>query len=138
MENLFERPNKKQPPPTEEATPPPTEEAKAVSLFERLDKGRLPRPTEEVIKQLRGDSPIEKLLDWLVNHWAKDTITAREIYTHGPNSIRNKKTTLGLAQILVEQGWLVPTETRQYNTHEWKIIRRTTSISSAAGAAQVR
>src|SRR6185436_19231661 len=103
MENLFERLNKKRPPPTEEATPPPTEEAKAVSLFERLDKGRLPRPTEEVIKQLRGDSPIEKLLDWLVNHWAKDTITAREIYTHGPNSIRDKKTTLYLAQILVER-----------------------------------
>ena len=138
MENLFERPNKKQPPPTEEATPPPTEEAKAVSLFERLDKGRLPRPTEEVIKQLRGDSPIEKLLDWLVNHWAKDTITAREIYTHGPNSIRDKKTTLYLAQILVKRGWLVPVNTRQYNTHEWKIVRRTTSTSGAAGAAQVR
>ena len=99
MVSLFERLNRGRPPPTEEATPPPTGEAKAVgSLFERLDKGR-PRPTEEVIKQLRGDSPIEKLLDWLVNHWAKDTITAREIYTHGPNSIRDKKTTWGLAPV---------------------------------------
>ena len=134
MGNLFERLNKKRPPPTEEATPPPTEEAKAVSLFERLDKGRLP-PTEEVIKQLRGDSPIEKLLDWLVNHWAKDTVTAREIYTHGPNSIRDKKTTLGLAQILVERGWLVPVNTHQHNMRAWKIVRRSTLITGAAGAA---
>ena len=124
MGNLFERLNKKRPPPTEEATPPPTEEAKAVSLFERLDKGRLPRPTEGAINRQRGDSPIEKLLDWLVNHWAKDTITAREIYTHGPNSIRDKKTTLGLAQILVERGWFVPVNTHQHNMRAWKIVRR--------------
>ena len=138
MGNLFERLNKKRPPPTEEATPPPTKEPKAVSLFERLDKGRLPRPTEEVIKQLRGDSPIEKLLDWLVNHWAKDTITALEIYTHGPNSIRDKKTTLYLAQILVERGWLVPVNTHKHNMRGWKIVRRSTLIAGAAGAAQVR
>jgi hypothetical protein len=133
--SLFERLDKGRPPATEEATLPPTKEAKAVSLFERLDKWRLPTPTEEVIKQLRGDSPIEKLLDWLVNHRAKDTITAREIYTHGPNSIRDKKTTLGLAQILVERGWLVPVNTHQHNMRAWKIVRRTTSTSGAAGAA---
>lgn len=98
-----------------------------VSLFERLDKGR-PPPVEEAIKQLRGDSPIEKLQDWLANRWAKDTVTARQIYTLGPHCIRNRKAAVSLAQILVEQGWLVPTETRQYNTHEWKIVRRTTSI----------
>ena len=109
-----------------------------MGLFERLDRGR-PPPTEEVAKQPGRDSPsIEKLLDWLVNHWTKPTISAREIYTYGPNSIRNKKTTLNLAQILVEQGWLVPMETRQYNIHEWKIVRRTIFISGAAGAAQVR
>ena len=91
-------------------------------IFERLNAGR-PPPPENAIKQLRGDSPIEKLLDWLVNHWAKDTITAREIYTHGPNSIRDKKTTLGLAQILVERRWLVPV-THQHNMRAWKIVRR--------------
>src|SRR5215472_17469412 len=92
-----------------------------------------PTSKPEPTKQACINSPqIENLLDWLVHHWAKTTVTAREIYTYGPNSIRNKKTTLSLAQILVEQGWLVPIETRQYNTHEWKIVR------SAAGAAQVR
>ena len=103
-------------------------------IFERLNAGR-PPPPENAIKQLRGDSPIEKLLDWLVNHWAKDTITAREIYTHGPNSIRDKKTTWGLAQILVEQGWLVPVNTHQRNMRAWKIVRRSTLIAGAAGAA---
>jgi hypothetical protein len=134
MGNLFERLNKKRPPPTEEATPPPTKEPKAVSLFERLDKGRLPA-TEGVINRLRGDSPIEKLLDWLANRWPKDTVTARQIYTLGPYCIRNSKAAVSLAQILVERGWLMPTETRQYNTHEWKVVRRTTSVSGAAGAA---
>ena len=103
-----------------------------VNLFERLDKGRPPPPPKQA-----QPSPAQTLLDWL-QHWAKTTVTAREVYTYGPNSIRNKKTTLSLAQILVEQGWLVPIETRQYNTHEWKIVRRTTFISGAATAAQVR
>jgi|SRR6516164_7046658 hypothetical protein len=103
-----------------------------VNLFERLDKGRPPPPPKQA-----QPSPAQTLLDWL-QHWAKTTVTAREVYTYGPNSIRNKKTTLSLAQILVEQGWLVPIETRQYNTHEWKIVQRTTSISGAASAAQVR
>ena len=103
-----------------------------VNLFERLDKGRPPPPPKQA-----QPSPAQTLLDWL-QHWAKTTVTAREVYTYGPNSIRNKKTTLSLAQILVEQGWLVPIETRQYNTHEWKIVQRTTSISGAARAAQVR
>ena len=107
MASLFERLDKMRPP-VEEATPPPTEEAKEVSLFERLDKGRLPTPTEEVIKRLGEDSPIEKLRDWLVNYWAKETVTAQEAYTYGPHSIRDKKTTLRLAQILVEQGMARP------------------------------
>ena len=91
-----------------------------------------------MISRLRGDSPIEKLLDWLANRWAKDTVTARQIYTLGPHCIRNTKAAVSLAQILVERGWVVPTETRQYNIHEWKIVRRTTSMLGAAGAAQVR
>jgi hypothetical protein len=71
--------------------------------------------------------PTEKLLDWLVNYWPKTTITARELYTWGPRSIRDKKTILNLAQILVERGWLVPlhprlvTGRRRRDKREWKI-----------------
>ena len=133
MASLFERLDKMRPP-VEEATPPPTEEAKAVSLFERLDKGRLPTPTEEVIKRLGEDSPIEKLRDWLVNYWAKETVTAQEAYTYGPHSIRDKKTTLRLAQILVEQGWLVPIKTRRRDMWEWQIVRGVNSPPAASAA----
>src|SRR5262249_57719132 len=94
-----------------------------VSLFERLDKGR-PPPVEEPINQPRRGSPsIEKFLDWLVNHWAKTTVTAREIYIYGPNSIRNKKTTLRQTDVLVEQGWLIPIKTSARNKREWKVVR---------------
>ena len=98
------------------------------SLFERLDKGR-PPPVEEG----GGSPPIEKLLDWLVNHWAKTTVTAREIYTYGPNPVRDKKTTLSLAQILVERGWLIPmhpdflTGRRRRDKLEWKMGGRAPS-----------
>ena len=41
----------------------------------------------------------QKLLDWLVNEWTKPTVTARDIYTHGPNTIRDRQTALELAEI---------------------------------------
>src|SRR5262249_32344417 len=68
-------------------------------------------------------SPIYKLLDWLVNHWPKPTVTARNIYTYGPNCTRNWQTTLSLAQILVEKGWLPPVKTHRHDMREWKIVR---------------
>ncbi|HEV8493541.1 MAG TPA: hypothetical protein VGR76_14795, partial [Candidatus Angelobacter sp.] len=47
-----------------------------------------------------------KLLDWLLHSWSTPDITARVIYTYGPNSIRNKKTALELVKILTDHGWL--------------------------------
>jgi hypothetical protein len=67
----------------------------------------------------------EKLRNWLVNHWAKPTVTARDICIYGPNSIRDGKTALRLAEILVEQGWLVPLKTRRRDMHEWQIVPKT-------------
>jgi hypothetical protein len=95
-----------------------------VSLFEKLNAGRPPPPTEKAVEH---SSPIEKLLDWLVNYWPEPTITAQKIYTYGPNCVRDKKTTLSLAQSLVERGWLVPlhphnvTGRRRRDKREWKI-----------------
>jgi Protein of unknown function (DUF3987) len=48
----------------------------------------------------------QKLLDWLLDSWSKPDITARAIYTYGPNSIRSKKTALELVKILTDYGWL--------------------------------
>lgn len=95
------------------------------TLIERLRKGRQP-PIEETIEQLRRNSPqIEKLRDWLVNHWAKPTVTAREIRIYGPNSIRDGKIALSTAEILVEQGWLVPLKGRRRDMREWQIVPKT-------------
>ena len=101
------------------------------SLFERLDKGRPPPAEEAISRSHKGLPPVEILLDWLVNYWTKPTITAREIYTWGPNCIRDKKTTLSLAQILVERGWLAPTETHQRNKQRWKIVREPNTPAAA-------
>lgn len=91
------------------------------NLFERLNQGR-PAPTEEAIKQWRGGAPpIEKLLDWLVNHWDKTTVTAREIRIYGPRSVRHGKTALNLTQTLTERGWLVPVKGNRRDKREWKI-----------------
>ena len=90
------------------------------NLFERLAKGR-PPPVETPRK---GSTPIEKLLDWLVNHWGKPTVTARDICKFGPNSIRNNtKTILSLTQNLADQGWLIPLQTWRYDKREWRIAR---------------
>ena len=50
-------------------------------------------------------------------------MTARDIYRLGPNAIRDRKTTLSLAKILVDHGWLIPIETRRADMHEWRIVR---------------
>jgi hypothetical protein len=81
-------------------------------------------PENERLEKQHPESPqIEKLLDWLVNYWTKPTVTARDIYTHGPHCLRDRKTALSLAEILVEQGWLVTLKTRQRNMREWQITK---------------
>ena len=86
--------------------------------------GEPEKPRPEIIRLSRDT---EKLLDWLVNHWAKPTVTAREIYTYGPRSLRDKRTALSLAQILVERGWLTPVDGHdRRDRHEWSIARKPT------------
>ena len=68
-------------------------------------------------------SPVERCLDWLINRWRKPAVRARDIMRFGPNPIRNRKSAIATAEILVENGWLVPTETRQYNMKLWNIVR---------------
>jgi hypothetical protein len=72
----------------------------------------------ELTKKL-GDAQV--LLDWLLDAWDKPTITARDIYRLGPNAIRERETTLALAEVLVAHGWLVPTKTRRRDMKEWQI-----------------
>jgi hypothetical protein len=86
-------------------------------LFRRLDQGRPP------IKKAQEPSPAQKLLDWL-QHWAKPTVSARDICIYGPNSIRAWKSAIASAEILAKEGWLVPIQTRRRDMHQWLIVRK--------------
>src|SRR5262245_17430737 len=99
------------------------------SLFERLDKGR-PPPT----KKAQELSPAQKLLDWL-QHWAKPTVSARDICIYGPNAIRDRESAITSAEILVKHGWLVPIKTRRYDMREWQIVRKPIIHPSVAAEA---
>ena len=97
------------------------------NLFERLSKGRAsptePSPTEAGIKQPRKDDPAQKLLDWL-QRWTKDTVSARDIRIYGPNSLRDKKSAVRSAEILVHFGWLAPIRSLRYDQRVWRITRK--------------
>ncbi len=55
----------------------------------------------------------QKLLKWLQQSWRKPEITARQIYTRGPNSIRAKDTAVALINVLVDHGWLIKVQTKK-------------------------
>ena len=93
------------------------------SFFARyIDDPEKERPRPEIIRLSRDT---EKLLDWLVNHWTKPTITVREIRIYGPNAIRDGKTAVSTAEILVEQGWLIPLKAHRRDRREWQIVPKT-------------
>ena len=78
--------------------------------------------------------PSEKLLDWIINHWAGTTIRARDICRFGPNAIRDRKSAISQAEILVKYGWLVPLATRQHNMKKWQIVRGIEQIIAPHGS----
>jgi hypothetical protein len=91
-------------------------------LLERLDTA--PPPAIEKVDKHENSHSIERLLNWLVNNWPRDTITARQIRNFGPYPIRSEtKAILDLAQGLVERGWLFPVAPRRHDSREWKIGR---------------
>ena len=93
------------------------------SFFARyIDDSEKERPKPEIIRLSRDT---EKLLDWLVNHWAKPTVTARDICIYGPNPIRDGRTALRTAEVLVEQGWLIPLKVHRRDRREWQIVPKT-------------
>src|SRR5215831_9030663 len=67
--------------------------------------------------------PAQKLLDWLQHDWNKPTVSARDIYIYGPNSIRDRESAIDLAEILVKHGWLIPMNARRRDMKEWGIVR---------------
>jgi hypothetical protein len=107
----------------------------ADSLFERLSKGRTPideaPPTEETTKQpYEKHKLIERLLDWLMNRWVGDSVTAFQIRHHGPYPFRppaSSTLAVDIAEELVARGWLMAVKPRRRDSKEWKIARRPAS-----------
>jgi hypothetical protein len=88
------------------------------TIFERLGGQPAPTPT----KPTRED-PTAQLLEWIVKHWNRPTITLRNIHRLGPYSLRNKETILRLTQSLENKGWLIPARKHRHDTQEWQIAR---------------
>jgi hypothetical protein len=89
-----------------------------MNLFQRLSGGR-PAPTEKAQKP----EPAQLLLTFL-QRWPKPTISRRDIYIYGPNSIRDRESAINSAEVLVKHGWLIPNKTRRHDMREWQIVRR--------------
>src|SRR5215471_5515357 len=73
------------------------------------------------IKQPQKD-PAQRLLDWLMQHWHKNTISRRDISNHGPRPIRDRQTAIDAAETLERAGWLVPAPTHRHDRRVWKIV----------------
>jgi len=81
-----------------------------------------PRPgANTVSSELARD--LQKLHEWLQNDWNKPTIRARDVCRFGPNSVRDRKRAVHLAEILTGHGWLIPNPTPRRNMKEWQIVR---------------
>jgi len=68
-------------------------------------------------------SPEQKLLNWIQHVWPNATLCARDIYRYSPRPIRDQKSAMDLAEILVARGWLKPTRSHRYDRYVWQIMR---------------
>jgi len=72
------------------------------------------------------------MLDW-IQRWAKDTICIRDVRQYGPNSLRNPKSMIDAAEVLVKNGWLEPAESHRYDMRKWHVIRRPPIVAPKVG-----
>jgi hypothetical protein len=98
-----------------------------VDFFDRI-KG--PPQAEAVLAENEATRQkhqlIERLLDWLMENWTGDSITARQIRLYGPYPFRPPAPptlAVELAQELAARGWLRPIKTQRRDSWEWKIGR---------------
>jgi hypothetical protein len=90
------------------------------TLFERLGRER-PTPNEKTPDQKL--QPAQRLLDWL-GRWNKDTVCTKDILQFGPNSLRDPKSAIDAAEILVRNGWLTPAKLHRYDMRKWHVVRK--------------
>jgi hypothetical protein len=94
------------------------------SQSEKLEPEIVRRGPQPIIPLIHlKSSPSEKLLAWLVNYWARPTITLRDICAYGPHSVRDPKDVMNLTQTLTEFGWLIPVEAWRRDQKKWRVVR---------------
>ena len=120
MGNLFER--------LATIAPPPAEKTQE-SLFKRLATTVPPlaEKTQEPIPNKKLE-PAQRMLDW-IQRWAKDTICIGDVRQYGPGSLRDPKSIIDAAEVLVRNGWLEPAESHRYDMRKWRIIRRSPIVA---------
>jgi len=105
-----------------------------VNLFERL--GKRPPPAEKKTERSNELEHAQKLLDFL-QRWAKNTVSVRDICVFAPRSLRDRKTAIDAAEILVKHGWLMPLASHRHDRREWQIVRKPLIPATVAPAATV-
>ena len=90
-----------------------------MNLFERLARGR---PAEAVTNPPHKD-PAQLLLTWL-QRWPENTVTVRDIRVYGPRSIRNRRSAIDSAEVLVANGWLKSIKPSRPDTYAWQTVRK--------------
>ena len=90
------------------------------TIFDRLARSR---PAKTEIKLPHQNSP-QILLDWLLQHWHRPTISVREIGVYGPNPIRDREIMINSAETLVRHGWLREINAHRHDRRVWHIDRK--------------
>ena len=102
----------------------------AANLFERV-KGP-PRTeaasSEEANKQSdKKHQLVERLLEWLMRTWTRDTVTIFQIRHDGPYPFRAPapaSLAANIAEELVKRGWLLRMKPRRRDSIEWRVAHR--------------
>jgi hypothetical protein len=108
--------------------------SKSASVFTRYIADSLKEERREIIPPTNLKLlPIGRLLNWLLNYWTKPTISTWQIYTYGPRP-RDPKGAIGMAEILVQRGWLTPIHTHRHDRKVWLVNRDAEQIAAVRKA----
>jgi hypothetical protein len=105
---------------------------KSTSVFTRYIAESLKEERREIIPPTNLKLlPVGRLLNWLLNYWDEPTISLQQIYTYGPRP-RDPKGAIGMAEVLVQRGWLTPLRAHRHDRKVWLIIRDAEQIATAS------
>ena len=125
----------------------------AANLFERLNEGR-PQQAEKVTEQQDDlktilmrvwtqpigpkHSPIERLLDWLINHGNKTTVTAREIDTSSSPAAETRKRPYAWRKLSLSTDGSKPLETSRRDNRKWHVLNQPRMASYCSRLPRIR